>query len=365
MDRRQTRKSILAAATILALTIGLGMGLLVTRAARPPGGTQDALAGLGAKAKEEYAVLVAMSYAHDRNLATAQARLEQLGLPNIQIWIAPLTERFLAEQPDDMETRALVELAAGLGVNSRPVLAYLAALTPPATDTPPPTSTPAPTSTPTAASVPSTAEPTAVPPTDTPSPLPTDTTPPEPSATPEASPSDTPVPAPTDTPRPRLSATPRPTNTPAVKWSYTARLVGPGQEGQSCAEGHKLIRVTVLDAAGQQIPGVWVHEKYTGWYQVTGHKGDDPYWGPGEVELINLDGGQVCIASGDGGTCESEFTRNLPCHDPPPFEDLWAAGYCDCLERGITRELCQERYDSGQWQPISHYAWRVEFKRSW
>jgi hypothetical protein len=178
-------------------------------------------------------------------------------------------------------------------------------------------------------------------------------------------PSDTPIPAPTHTPRPQPSATPRPTNTPAARWSWTARLVGPGQEGQSCAEGHKLIRVTVLDAAGQQIPGVWVHETYTGWYQVTGHKGDDPYWGPGEVELINLDGGQVCIASGDGGTCESEFTRNLPCHDPPPFEDLWAAGYCDCLEGGITKDLCQERYDSGQWRPISHYAWRVEFKRSW
>jgi hypothetical protein len=135
-------------------------------------------------------------------------------------------------------------------------------------------------------------------------------------------------------------------------------------DGQSCAEGHKMIRVTVLDAAGQQIPGLWVHEKYTGVFQVTGHKGDDPFWGPGEVEFSNLDGGQVCIASGQGGACESEFTRNLPCHDPPPFEDLWAAGYCDCREAGITKEQCRELYDSGQWQPISHYYWRVEFRRS-
>jgi hypothetical protein len=142
-------------------------------------------------------------------------------------------------------------------------------------------------------------------------------------------------------------------------------LISPGQEGQSCAEGNKMIRVTVLDAAGRQIPGVWVHERYTGWYLPTGHKGDDPFWGPGEVELNNLDGGQVCIASGDGGACESEMTRSLPCHDTPPFEDLWAAGYCQCCEPDITRERCRQLYDAGQCLGISHYSWRVEFKRSW
>ena len=125
-----------------------------------------------------------------------------------------------------------------------------------------------------------------------------------------------------------------------------------------------MIRVTVLDAAGNQIPGVWVHEKYTGLYHVSGHKGDDPYWGPGEVEFSQLDGGQVCIASGEGGACESDLTRNLPCHDRPPFEDLWAAGYCECCEPGISEEKCRELFDSGKCLGISHYAWRVEFKRS-
>lgn len=351
---------------IVALAIGLGAGLLLTRVIVLPGRAHDAFAGLETEAREEYTVLVAASYARDGDLASAQARLERLGLPNVQMWIAHLADRFLVEKPDDMDTRALVELAARLGVNSRPVLAYLATLTPAATDSPLPTATPIPTSTPTATLIPPTEEPTAIPPTATPTTLPTDTALPEPSATPEPSPTDTPLPMPTDTRRPQPSATPRPTNTPAAKWSWTASLVGPGQEGQSCAEGHKLIRVTVLDAAGAQIPGVWVHEKYTGWYQVTGHKGDDPYWGPGEVELNNLDGGQVCIASGEGGACESEFTRNLPCHDPPPFEDLWAAGYCEeCCEPGISKERCRELFESGKCLGISHYAWRVVFKRSW
>jgi hypothetical protein len=178
-------------------------------------------------------------------------------------------------------------------------------------------------------------------------------------------PSDTPSPQPTNTSEPRPTATPQPTATAAVKWTYAARLVGPGQEGQTCSDGLKLIRVTVLDAAGNQIPGIWVYERYQNLYQVSGHKGDDPFWGPGEVEFSGMDGGQLCIASGEGGACESDLTRNLPTHDPPPLEDLWAAGYCACCEPDITKERCQELYDKGECVSISHYAWRVEFKRSW
>jgi hypothetical protein len=98
---------------------------------------------------------------------------------------------------------------------------------------------------------------------------------------------------------------------------------------------------------------------------VTGHKGDDPFWGPGEVELSNLDGGQVCIATGEGGGCESELTRSLPCHDPPPFEHLWAAGFCDCCEPGIAKDACQVLFETGRCLGIAHYAWRLEFRRSW
>lgn len=345
------------------------MGVALSRAIESPLRTST-WADMSTEAREGYVLLVADAYGVDHDLDRARARLEQLQAPNVQQWIAPLVDRRLAEEPDSAGTRALVELAHGLGLNSRQVLAYVATLTPRPTDTPLPTPTqtattsPSPTPLP-PTEVPATALPATALPTATPPPPPTDTASPEPSATLEQMPTDTPIPQPTNTPRPQPSATPRPTNTPAVKWTWTARLVGPGQEGQSCGEGHKLIRVTVLDAAGAQIPGVWVHEKYTGWYRVTGHKGDDPYWGPGEVEFNNLDGGQVCIATGDGGACESEPTRDLPCHDAPPFEDLWAAGYCECREEGLTKDECRELYESGQWLAISHYYWRVEFKRSW
>ena len=137
-----------------------------------------------------------------------------------------------------------------------------------------------------------------------------------------------------------------------------------GIDGQSCNEGLKLIRVTVVDAGGSQIPGVWVYERYTNQYHVTGHKGDDPFWGPGEAEFMGLDGGQLCIATGDGGPCESDFTRSLPCHDPPEFEDLWAAGYCEYCDPGITKERCQQLVEEGKFLGVGHYAWRVVFQRS-
>ena len=126
-----------------------------------------------------------------------------------------------------------------------------------------------------------------------------------------------------------------------------------------------MIRVTVLDASGNQIPGVWISEQYSGLYQVSGHKGDDPFWGPGEVEFSALDGGRLCVATGEGGPCESDVTRDLPLHDRPDFEDLWSAGYCQCCEPEITRERCQELYDAGKCLSPGHYLWRVQFQRSW
>jgi hypothetical protein len=127
------------------------------------------------------------------------------------------------------------------------------------------------------------------------------------------------------------------------------------------------IRVTVVNAGGNQIPGVWVYDKYSGQYQVTGNV-DSPDWGPGETrfEYGIGGGGSLCIADGQGGGCVSDYTRDMPCYNPPPFEDLWAAGYCDCCEVGITKERCQELYNSGDWcMSWRHYSWRTVFKRNW
>ncbi|MGD8626329.1 MAG: hypothetical protein PVJ34_17455, partial [Anaerolineae bacterium] len=161
--------------------------------------------------------------------------------------------------------------------------------------------------------------------------------------------------------------TPKPTNPPAPRWSANVWLVGPGQDGQGCDYGNLQVRVTVVDAGNNQIGGVWIHDRYSNQYQVTGNVAS-PDWGPGETkfEYGIGGGGSLCVAEGQGGACLSDYTRDMPCYNPPPFEDMWAAGYCECCETGITKERCQDLYNAGvscmNW---GHYSWRVVFKRNW
>ncbi len=379
MKEPGTNRTILIAALCagLALIVGLGLGLLFSRGIKAPCRSNAALASLGAESQEVYVVLVAASYSSDHDLERAQARLARLEVSDIDQQLADLIDLYIAEGRDDADIRALAVLGQALGVDSPQSLAYLATptLSPTSTPLPQPSSTPtdvpAPTVVPSATPEPPTSTPTAIPPAPTASPTlpPTPTiapsdTPVPPTAT--AVPSDTPRPQPTHTAEPEPTATAQPSPTAAVQWTYTAQLDGPGREGHTCGfKGQKLIRVTVLNAAGNQIPSVWVHERYTGLYQVSGHKGDDPFWGPGEVEFSGMEGAQICIASGEGGACESDLTRDLPTHAPPPLEDLWAAGYCACCEPDITRERCQELRDQGECVATDWYNWHVEFKRSW
>lgn len=364
----------------LALIMGLGLGLLFSRGLKAPCQSDRALASLGADSQQAYIVLVAAAYSLDHDLERTQARLARLEASDINQRVADLIDRYIAEGRDEADIRALAGLGQALGVESPQSLAYLATPTLPPTGTPLPKPSSTPPDTPAPAVVlsatlePPTREPTAVPPTptklpDTPTLSPTPTN--VPSATPvpptsTAVPSDTPQPQPTNTAAPKPTATAQPSATAAIKWTYTAQLDGPGREGHTCDfKGQKLIRVTVLDAAGIQIPGVWLYDRYQDLYQVSGHKGDDPFWGPGEVEFSGMEGSQLCIASGEGGVCESDLTRDLPTHDPPPLEDLWAAGYCACCEPDITRERCQELRDQGECVATDWYNWHVEFKRSW
>jgi hypothetical protein len=367
--------ALVAILAILTLVVGAQLGMQLSKKVQPPRFGGASMADLGTAQKEEVIVLVGAAYLLDQDLEKARERLDQLNAPNVEQWIANLVDRYITEGRDEADTRALVSLALGLNVYTPRTVAFLPTPMPRPTSTPPPTPTLPPTRTPT--STPRLTEtpamPTDVPSTETAAPtefaptdaaVPTDTV--VPTDTAEPPPMNTAAP-PTDTPRPRPTNTPlpRPTQPPAPTWRWAARLVGPGEEGQQCdGGGNQLIRVTVLDAAGNQISGVWVYDFYSGQYRVTGHKGDDPYWGPGEAEFAGLAGGRLCIATGDGGPCDSEYTRDLPCHDPPPVEDLWEAGYCDCCEAGITQEDCQQRLDAGSCLGAGNYMWRVEFRRS-
>jgi hypothetical protein len=326
------------------------------------GGSDSVGLSLKDLGKEQYTLQVAQAYAGSRDLEQARAQLEELDVPNVRQWVVYVADSYIAAGRDKAEIQALAELAGGLGVESPQMIAYLATATPLPTDTPLPTATPRPTDTPTATPLPPTETPTAPPPTETPTLAPTSTLIP------------TPAP-PTKTPKPKATSKPKPTATktpvPGPEWTWTARLVGPGENGQECdGTGNLQIRVTVLDAKGAQIPGVWIYDKYSPpevQYQVTGNVGS-PDWGPGETkyEYGQWGGGSLCVAQGQGGPCASDFTRDMPCFVAPPVEDLFAAGYCNCCKAGATLDECREY--AAQKLPcatsLRHYAWRVVFKHN-
>jgi hypothetical protein len=355
--------------TALSLIIGVLVGVQLSKNISPIrlGGAD--VADLDAVKKGDYVVLVAKAYARDKDMEKARDRLKQLGFPNYGQWVANLTEQAIAAGVDESDIGVLVALSRDLNVVSSGMMAYLPTSTPRPTKTPPPTATATPTPPPTATSTPTQ---TPIPPTETSLP-PTETPEPSPTSTPMptetiAVPTDAPPTAtskPTQPPKPKPTNTPAPTQPPAPKWTWSARLVGPGEQGQQCyGSPNQMLRVMVVDAAGKQVPGVWIYESYSGQYRVSGHKGDDPYWGPGEAEFAGITGGRLCIATGEGGPCESDYTRDLPCHEPPPLDDLWAAGYCECCEAGITKEKCGELLEAGSCLGVGHYMWMVEFKRS-
>jgi hypothetical protein len=396
MSQRQGTRAwlIIAVLVILGLTAGLGLGLLFGWVVMPVKYVDTTFADLQVEYKEEYMVMVASAYSCDGDLAKAQARLEALDAPNTNQWLADLIDRYILEGHDEDTIRALVNLAHAQGVGSPNMAAYLATATPLPTSTPVPTLTPLPTDVPTMTPVPPTEVPATQPPTETPV-APTNTSEPNPTDTPQPVPTDTSVPPtdtpvpptdtsvpptntpapPTNTPKPQPTNTPKPppTNTPkppapAAKWTVVEqRLVGPGQDGQGCDYGNLQIRVTVVDAGGNQISGVWVYDKYSQQYQLTGNVGS-PEWGPGETkfEYGIGGGGSLCIADSQGGGCVSGYTRDMPCYFLPPFDDLWTAGYCQCEKPDITRDECQQLLNEGRFMGpgAGHFSWRVVFRRS-
>lgn len=367
------RTTLLILGTIALFScVGLVAGLALVVAAGSSDEAAGSIASLGVHEKEDYIVLVAAAYAQDGDLEKAQESLDQLGAPNAAHWVAEVADKYIQEGGDPQDIQNLVLLAEALGVISPSMVAYLPTYTPVPTMTPSPTliptNTPVPTSTPmpspTATDLP-TATPTEQPPTAT-----LTATPPPPTETATEIPvTNTPKP-PTNTPKP--TKPPKPTNTPSpppVAWNWSERLVGPGEDGQACSHGLLQIRVTVLDAGGNQIPGVWIHDRYSQIYQVTGNV-DSADWGPGETkfEYGGFGGGSLCIASSQGGGCETDYSRDMPCYEPPPFEDMWASGYCQCCgsDAGADKEICRSMYEAGDrcvnW---GHYAWRIVYQRSW
>ena len=230
MGQQQNNRTwlIVTVLVVLGLTAGLGLGLVIGWVVAPVQFVDTALADLHTDYKEEYTLLVASAYARDHDLDKARSRLEELEVPNLQAWISPLIDSFVAEGRNETEIQALAELAQALGVNNPQIAAHLASPTPVPTNTPVPTPTPEPTDTP----IPATDTPTLEPPTDTPVPQPTDTVPPP-----------TEAPVPTDTSAPQPSDTPAPpTDTPKPKPTKTPKAQADGDQHAQTGSGLDLVR---------------------------------------------------------------------------------------------------------------------------
>lgn len=278
---------------LLGLSAGVGLGLLVSWALWPVEYTDVGPDSLYPAHREEYILLIAQSYAYERDLGAAQARLAALGDPvAVSGESAALAERYVQQEAGSPYTEAMAQLALDLGHNRTVLVAYLFGVTPIATWTPAPTGTPEPTATPVPTST-ATGTPT---PTETPTPTQTQTATPTETATPTATQTATLVPTATTTPQPPTS-TPAATSTPLPTWTptrtpvptatprptWTPTLV-PTPEPRfdviemkrRCDLTQEQLMVMVLDAEGQQLPNVELLVRWDGGEDrfVTGLKPD-------------------------------------------------------------------------------------------
>lgn len=274
MRRRPTGWTVLLI-LVISLVAGTGIGLLVSWVFWPVEYVDVAPASLHPAHRNEYLLLIAMSYARNRDLGLAQRRLAALGSPTrTEAELVELTETYILGGHKQVEARALAALAHALGYRRTAFQPYLPTTLPTATWTPVPV---APTSTPRPLIVP----------TETPTPTPTETATPSP----EEPGTDTGTPTvaastPTWTPTP----SPIPTWTPTVTPTPRPRYVIVEQE-RVCAPPGGLLTVTVLDMGGNPQPGVELLIRWNG--------GDDRFFtglkpeiGPGYADF-DLQSGQV------------------------------------------------------------------------
>jgi hypothetical protein len=217
---------------LVALAAGIGAGLLVSWVLWPVEYVDVAPHSLMPAHRQEYIVLIGMSYAYDRDLGLAQARLAALGdLAVIGPEVVMLAEKHAVQGVRDEQVRALAMLALALGFRRAALAAYLPEMALAATWTPLPTSTstPSPTDVPTATPTPTTA----------PSPTPSSTpTRPGGEQTPTATPARTPTPTPT-------------TNSPPAGPRFQVI-----ERRRTCEPPGGQLMVMVLDEAGQPRPNV-------------------------------------------------------------------------------------------------------------
>jgi hypothetical protein len=258
------------------ILIGLGLGLLVTWGLWPVEYYDTDPVDLRREHKDDYVVMIAAAYAQDRDLDTASARLETLGLGDATEVVLGLFQRY-DEAGYKEETHSLARLAYDLGVTDVALLPYIQE----------PTPTPAPTATP----EPSPTEGAAPPPTVTPT-----EAAPEPTSTPTEPP---PSPTVTSTPVPptataTATATPEDTPTPLPPGDFDYQLVEQRDLGCSAERDGDYILVYVRDENERGLGGVEILVKGGG-IEDSFFTGLKPEVDPGFADFLVTDAGSYSV----------------------------------------------------------------------
>jgi len=225
------------ALVLLSMVIGLVLGLGYAWLIDPVTFSESSPAQVTKAYREAWLTMAAEAYAQDGDWERTQIRLDALRDPNLAQTLAATFDRYNATGPN-ATARALARLADRLNASTPGIQVYLAAIITP-----------------------------------TPRPSPT----PRVSATPR----------PTETPRPTPTLEQPPTLTPTVTPIPDYRVIDRQAE---CGHGKQLpqIRVIVLDALGQSVPGkeVWITWEGGADRFVTGLKPEiDPGYGDFDMQL--------------------------------------------------------------------------------
>ena len=140
---------------LLGLVVGLAVGILYAWVLDPPPLSLTTPAALNQHDREVYTVLIAAAYAQDGDMERARDRLDGLEDPDVESMVVSLAERYIYENRDVRDVRALAQLADSMGQTSAAVRPFIA--TPTVTPTPSATATREPTITPTKPTATSTA----------------------------------------------------------------------------------------------------------------------------------------------------------------------------------------------------------------
>lgn len=109
---------------LLALALGVGMGLYIGWIAYPTQYTNTDPTSLRQDYKDGYVLMIATLYAQEGNLAAAQSRLLPLG-PNPGQLVATTAGRLMTAQAPEADLRHLAHLGAGLGYVTPEMQRYL------------------------------------------------------------------------------------------------------------------------------------------------------------------------------------------------------------------------------------------------